>query len=232
MGSYLDSIFTNNILKNEIKTIFEIGSRDLIDADKLQRFYNAPVYAFECNPDCLIECEKNKNLLNNDNIHLIRKAISNIKGTIDFFPFDLQKYNNMGSSSALLIDFTMREKHDPDYNRNNCQSCIKVETISIDDFCKDNTIIPDMLCIDVQGYELNVLNSCINTLDKIKYIILETSIQSTYVNGATFSQISDFLKTKGFEYKSSNMFNYHFPDMNKRGFSEFDSLFINKNIIS
>jgi hypothetical protein len=73
MGSYLDSIFTNNIQKNEIKTIFEIGSRDLIDANRLQIFYGADVYAFECNPDCLIECEKNKNLFNNDKIHLIKR---------------------------------------------------------------------------------------------------------------------------------------------------------------
>ncbi len=59
--SYFD--FIDKINNNEIKTIFELGSRDLIDAIKLSNYFeDATLYAFECNTDFLIEC--NKNLFN------------------------------------------------------------------------------------------------------------------------------------------------------------------------
>ena len=37
MNNYLEEIFKNNIDKNKVKTVFELGSRDLIDAIKLQK---------------------------------------------------------------------------------------------------------------------------------------------------------------------------------------------------
>ena len=57
------SEFFKRIHNKQIKTIFELGSRDLIDAIKLLNYFESSnVYAFECNPDCLVEC--NKNILN------------------------------------------------------------------------------------------------------------------------------------------------------------------------
>ena len=50
--------FVNKFNKDEVKIIFELGSRDLIDAVKLHDYYKCKIYAFECNPDCLIECNK------------------------------------------------------------------------------------------------------------------------------------------------------------------------------
>jgi hypothetical protein len=51
--SYCD--FFSLIDSNKIKTIFELGSRDLIDAIKLLDYFkDSKAYAFECNPDCLI----------------------------------------------------------------------------------------------------------------------------------------------------------------------------------
>ena len=36
MNNYLEDIFKNNIDKNKVKTVFELGSRELIDSIKLQ----------------------------------------------------------------------------------------------------------------------------------------------------------------------------------------------------
>ena len=50
--SYYD--FLDKIDKSKVHTIFELGSRDLIDAIKLDcNFNDSKVYAFECNVDCL-----------------------------------------------------------------------------------------------------------------------------------------------------------------------------------
>ena len=73
--SYLEPIFLENIDKSAVQTIFELGSRDLLDAHKLQDYYDCLVYAFECNPDCLEICDSVIETFNNDNIVLVKKAV-------------------------------------------------------------------------------------------------------------------------------------------------------------
>lgn len=230
--SYLLQLFTDNINKDKVKTTFELGSRDLQDAVLLKNYYNCKVYAFECNPDCLVECNKTMATFNESDksqIYLINKAVSLDNGDITFYPFDLTKYNNMGSSSLLKIDFSMRNRSDPDYNRTNPQKEITVKGIRLDTFMTDNNISNiDLLCIDLQGYELNALKSLGDKINKVRYIITECSIQNTYINGASFLELHAFLEQNGFTYVCSNKFGINFPNTTLTGFSEFDALFINK----
>jgi FkbM family methyltransferase len=228
--SYFD--FISKINSKEIKTIFELGSRDIIDAIALvNKFDDAKVYAFECNADCLIECHKNLSKLNEDHkskVFLIDKAVSITDGEVIFYPFDLTKYNNMGASSMLKIDFSLRNTNDSDYNKPNPQKEIKVDGIRLDTFINKNQIKNiDLLCIDLQGYELNAIKSLGDHLNKVKYIITECSIVSTYTNGSSFKDLNEYLNTYNFKYISSNKFGDHFPNLSLTGFSEFDALFIN-----
>jgi len=230
--SYLEDIFTGHIEKEDVKVIFELGSRDLIDAFKLQRYYNAKVYSFECNPDCIVECEKNlaaAGLIEQENIILTKKAISIDDGPITFYPFDLTKYNNMGASSLLKIDFSKRGVTDPDYNLACPQHEITVTGTRLDTFMIENNISTiDMLCIDLQGYELNAIKSLGENLHKVKYIITECSIQNTYTNGTTFEELNQYLSRFNFSYMCSSEFLHRFPDMNRAGMCEFDALFMNQ----
>ena len=99
------------------------------------------MYAFKCNPDCLAECNKNLSNLEN-NLFLIDKAVSIVDDDeISFYPFDLSKYNNMGSSFMLKIDFSKRNINDPDYNRENPQIEIKVKGIRLDTFIDENIFV-------------------------------------------------------------------------------------------
>ena len=230
--SYLQ--FNKSIDKKEVKTIFELGSRDLIDAKKLINHYNNAIcYSFECNPDCLIECKKNKANFNkdeNERIILIENAVSIDNNKVLFRPFDLSIYNNMGSSSMLEIDFSMRNKDDPDYNKGKVQKEIEVNGIRIDTYMENNNIQNiDLLCIDLQGYELQAIKSMGEKIKTVKYIITECSIVSTYKNGAIFSELNDYLEKYGFKYNNSTKFEHKFPNLKKKGFSEFDALFINKS---
>ena len=58
------------------------------------------MYAFECNPDCIVECNKQLQSMDQpakEHITLVDKVVSLIDGDdISFFAFDLTKYNNMG----------------------------------------------------------------------------------------------------------------------------------------
>jgi hypothetical protein len=89
--------FKNFINKDDVRVIFELGSRDLNDAVELIEYYNAKVYAFECNPDCIIQCEKKMENMDDklkQNLVFVNKAVSFTDGVVSFFPFDLNKYNN------------------------------------------------------------------------------------------------------------------------------------------
>jgi FkbM family methyltransferase len=227
--------FNNNINKTTVKTIFELGSRDLIDASKLIEHYDdAKCYSFECNPECLIQCKKNIEKFSdeqNSRIILVEKAVSLYNKRVIFRPFDLSIYNNMGASSMLEIDFSLRKKTDPDYNRGKVQKEIEVDGIRIDTYMKNNNIHNiDLLCIDLQGYELEAIKSLGEKIKTVKYIITECSIQSTYKNGATFIELNDYLEKHGFRYNNSNKFGYNFPNLKMEGFTEFDSLFIRENL--
>jgi FkbM family methyltransferase len=229
--------FFAKIDSNQIKTVFELGSRDLIDSVKLvDYFQDSKLYAFECNPDCLQECYHNINKLDENQkkrLFLIDKAVSITNDKVSFYPFNLQKYDNMGSSSMLKIDFSVRNKDDPDYNKENPQEEIIVDGVRLDTFVDENHIENiDLLCIDLQGYELNAIKSLGIHLHKVKYIITECSIVSTYTNGATFNELNDYLTNYNFKYISSNTFKNNFPDVTLTGFSEFDALFINQSALT
>ena len=235
MGSYLDQLFVDTINKENVKVVFELGSRDLKDAVKLINHYNCPVYAFECNPDCLQECEKTLSKIDQttkDKLCFERTAVSLVDGPVTFYPFDLTKYNNMGSSSMLKIDFSKRNLSDPDYNRPNPQKEITVPGTRLDTYLKGKNINIDLLCMDLQGYELNALKSLGSRLHDVKYIITECSIENTYVGGPSFKELEVYLAQFNFEYKCSNAFNYSYPDLSLTGSSEFDALFINKSFIN
>jgi len=226
--------FLNEINSKQITTIFELGSRDLIDATNLlNHFTDSNLYAFECNTDCLVECNKNLSKLEENKknrLFLIDKAVSITNGDVTFYPFDLQKYNNMGASSMLKINFSLRNKDDPDYNLPNPQTEIKVNGTRLDTFIDENKIKNvDLLCIDLQGYELNAIKSLGVHLNKVKYIITECSIISSYTNGANFTELNEYLTTYNFKYVSSNKFGKNYPDLSLKGYSEFDALFINES---
>ena len=225
--SYLEPIFLENIDNTAVKTIFELGSRDLLDAHKLQDYYDCMVYAFECNPDCLEVCDTIIASFHNDRIHLVKKAVSLENGPITFYPFDLVKYNNMGASSMFKIDFSRRDPCDPDCQCPNPQTEIIVEGTRLDTYMEEYGIdTVDLLCVDLQGYELNALKSLGKKLETAKYIITECSIDSTYIGGASFAELVEYLMEAGFKYRCSNLFGYTYPKLDVSGFSEFDALFI------
>ena len=234
-------IFENYIKNENIKTIFELGSRDLIDAIKLYKKYNSKIYSFECSPDCLKECYKTIFDMDDEtkkNIELIEKAVCIENNLIDFYMFDVNKVNNIGASSLLINNFSNRYYHDPDLKKGMCQIKINVEGIRLDSFCMERKINNiDLIWMDLQGYELMALKSLGNYLKNVKYIYTECSINPTYINGVDFIELSEFLFENNFEYITSDEFKENLPRNNElkniKNFGiciEFNSFFKNKNL--
>jgi len=210
-----------NIAPTDITGIFEVGSRDCLDAISLSKSFNQKVYAFEANPEAIELCRKNIGGL--ANVVLIPKAVTEVDGSVEFLPFDTEKYNNIGASSLFEIDWTTnRDKGSPDYDRGVVQKRIKVPSLRLDTFCKEIQLIPELICLDCQGAELIVLKSLGATLSKVKYIISECSTVSTYKGGCSFDELYGYLKTFGFNCEFSRMSNQISSQI-----SEFDAFFKN-----
>ena len=136
----------------------------------------------------------------------------------------------MGSSSLLKIDFTTRDRNDPDYNRPNPQKEVTVPGTRLDTFIDQTGVTPDMLCMDLQGYELNALKSMGQYIHKTRYIITECSLKSTYTSGVSFSELNEYLNSVGFTYVCSNKFGSTVPNSSLTGYCEFDALYENTRL--
>jgi hypothetical protein len=74
-----------------------------------------------------------------------------------------------------------------------------VQGIRLDDWIKKEQIKRiDLLCVDVQGAALKVLQGLGENLADIKYIITEADYDDQYVGQAFYAEINDFLIANGF----------------------------------
>jgi FkbM family methyltransferase len=188
-GSYLFPQFLQHIKKENIKVIFEAGSRDLLDAIMLRNYYNnAKIYAFECNPEGIEICKHN--LQNENNIYFFEEALTDIDGQKTFYSFDSNKTkeHNHGVSSFFKHN---NEKYVP-------QNAINVNCTKIDTFCEKHNIKEvDMFCFDMQGGEYSALCGATNILKTVKYIFLENDGHS-YSGTPDYALIEELLNNLSF----------------------------------
>jgi FkbM family methyltransferase len=192
ISSYLNKRFTSRINGNIIQTIIECGGRDGLDALALYNHYHpSRVYVFECNPEAIELCRNN--LKANPFIKLIEKAVYNENKIVDFYPTDMKrsKDKNLGASSML-------------WHRDNkvefFQKKIQVEAIRLDTFMKEVGLKKiDLLCLDVQGVELQVLEGLGSRLWSVQHIITEVCFEHYYEGDVLFKEVRRFLDGRGFD---------------------------------
>ncbi len=78
-----------------------------------------------------------------------------------------------------------------------------------------------LLKLDVQGYELEVLKGGEKTLTILDYILVEANLEQLYVNQPSFTQVNNYLNSKGFEL--SDMLDFNLGAKNK--YIEIDLLY-------
>jgi len=199
-GAYLQ--FTNEIQKNEIDTILELGSRDGKDAVLLRDYFDAEVIAFECNPKQADVC--GYRLRDEPNILFSDLAVWDHTGTIPFYPV---VNGNAGASSAF--------KADPAYPYETYQQTeVEVPCVRLDEFCAQHEIEPDLICMDLQGSELAALRGMGSMLNaqNLRHIISEIQFSPVYQDAPTHSDLTEFLNPFGFEEALSIGVNTWFGD--------------------
>ena len=192
-SSYLNEIFTC-YYDPSFKNIVNVGSRDGIDDMQLSDFFrDATIHSFECNPEMIPTCIKN---IKCDRIKFNPIGLGDKEGELEFFAYSA---DNPGASSFFKRIDASSTQH----------SVGKVKISTIEKYAKDIPII-DLLCMDVQGFELNILKGCGERIRDIRYIVLEQpkeranplylpeGIHSKYIGAPKSSDIQTFLLINGF----------------------------------
>ncbi len=188
-------------LPSMVHSIVEVGSRDCVDAIFLSTVFNCEVIAFEPNPSQTKVCKRNIADSLHSSITLRTEALSNKNHLIDFFAVDTARYDNSGASGLFLIDFSNREKKDPDRNHAQIQIPLKVEAVRWDSLHLPS---PELLVMDCEGAELLVLEGFGEELKKVKFVVLEVSQVALGQGACTFRQIDKFMIKNHFKFVASS----------------------------
>jgi hypothetical protein len=193
-GAYLDNEFTKHINKNDIRNIVEMGARECKDTIALAEYYSSSsIYAFECNPDTIGLCEHNLNLVEDEmkkRIHFFPYGVGSKQENKKFYRFVQE--NNPGASSFLprIHDFHKQQETEQ------VLTIVKVENII--EKLQLNSI--DLVCADIQGFELEALKGFGKYLNTVKYIITEIPKEvSLYKDAPSREEMLNYFKMNNFE---------------------------------
>lgn len=149
---YIAKIIKNNLSQNNI--FFDVGAYygywTLFSSQIVGK--SGRVVAFEPSPSFNI---LQKNIKFKNNCKAYNNCVSNRNSKMIFFA------QGESSSSSLVEGITkINEEKRPGIEINS----IETETITLDSFCKDNKILPNLIKIDVEGHEFKVLEGTIDLL--------------------------------------------------------------------
>lgn len=165
--------------------------------------------------DPLIPQIKMHRLCSSKNVQLHSYAISSVSGSREFFIA-----SNQGESSSLLEP----SHHLQEYPNINFDK-IKTEAKRLSDL--SFFAVSDVMVLDVQGSELDVLNSAFPVgLNHLSVIICEYSLVPLYKSSADLSSISKFLESLNFRLAFTTS-----PYISCRECTA-DAVFINRKILS
>ena len=196
-STYLEKRFLEKIDREEVDVIFELGAHEGYDAIKLHKWYQRPVYAFECHPDSIKNIKTNCKYY--PQVRLVEKAVADITGEIPFFcsywtadssiyRFQLSTLKRNNRSNWPKVKHMYESQHE-----------ITVQATRLDEWCAENGINHiDLLCIDIQGATLPALKGLGAMLDRVKYIITEVEYRQVYQGEPVFPDIHKFMTNRGF----------------------------------
>jgi FkbM family methyltransferase len=133
--------------------------------------------------------------------------------------------NNWTNSSSLLstTDLFQQEVAGVDIT-----SKIQIPVVKLDEYVRGKSLpIPDLIKIDVQGYEKEVIEGGVDTITKAKYCFMEMSFQSLYDGSPLFGDLYQTMVDLGFRLVGVSS-----PMIGKSGTPlQVDGLFANQRIV-
>lgn len=185
---HIDSLELLELIKKDASinnpVIFDIGS-NIGTWTLLAKaiFPQAAIHAFEPLKQHALSFKKNCHSLNNVHLHEYCAGNENSTGIINVSSF---------SDSSSLLEATPLE-----YEYYNIKKIgeEKVAIKRLEDLINENALpLPDIIKLDVQGFELEALKGMGPLLTDVKYIICEVSFKKIYQNQALFLEIANYLE--------------------------------------
>ncbi len=200
-------------LKNEIPNldlIIDVGANSGQFSKVASHFYPlSNLMVFEPLPNLYPKIAKL--FKNNPNINTYNIALGNETGTIKF------NKNKFGHISSIL-DINSENNHYPKQENDLTQIEVGIKTLDSFNLLNKGKVL---LKLDIQGYELEVLKGAEKALNTINYIVVEANLEQLYTNQPSFTEMNNYLNSKGFEVKGMLDFNLG----NKNKFIEIDLLY-------
>lgn len=105
-------------------------------------------------------------------------------------------------SSSLL---PMAEVHKQEWPQSASHTDVEVELLPLDDWARDSAPLqgPLLVKIDVQGFELHVIDGGVGTLAKAEVVVLEASFHEFYEGQPLFADIHARMQALGFVYRGN-----------------------------
>jgi len=210
--------------KNDEIIIFDVGCCEGEDTIRYHIFFpNCKIYSFEPHPENFSKTKNNLKKYNIDSSNVYNLALSDSESVLDFYvseghPNNLPKSNDWdygNKSSSILPSKELHQRYD--WLRLN--NVIKVNSTTLDNFCKKNAIEKiDLLHLDVQGAEILVLTGGKNIIKSTKLVWLEAETVELYENQPLKNDVIDFMSSINFK-KIKEVDNYLSSDI----------LFVNEN---
>ncbi len=193
----LDDLFLREniwLIDRGIKAIIDIGSNEGQFAEKFSHLFPlANFYCFEPLPDVLDVLEKK--FSENKNFHFFKYALGEEDGS------KIINRNEYSPSSSIL---SMKDAHKEAFDFARKETGEEIVIKKLDDIRELSEIEkPYLVKIDVQGYELPVIDGGTNIIKNADMIIIETSFVQLYEESPLFEDIYKKLIKIGFVYAGS-----------------------------
>lgn len=196
MTYYHDKRFLQH-LDLPITNIIEVGARYGNESIELSKIFpDALIYSFECNP-LTIDMAR-KNLENMKNIFFFDYGLGDKNEYVPFYSY--MKCNDGASSLLKRIDFKETQR----------QTGLTYVKKLVDVIKEIDIEYIDLLCMNVQGYELNILKGADDFIKNIKFVIMEEpkpiinenylphGVHSKYMGAPTPQEIRQFMIDNNF----------------------------------
>jgi len=201
---------------HNIKTIIDIGAnKGQFTLAARYVFPKAKIISFE--PLAHPAKKFNQLFKNDNNIVLHRSAIGTEKKTL------AMHVSKREDSSSLLPIGAKQSSIFPGTDESHTEN---IMVSPLNRFISSSDLnLTTLLKIDVQGYELNVLNGCIDLIDKFDYIYVECSFIELYEGQALADEVINYLAE--YSFKPKGVYNTFYD---KHGTAvQTDILFINNS---
>ncbi len=170
--------------------IIDCGAHDGTDSIELAKILGGEVHAFEPVADIYERLIKKTNA--NKNIHCYKLALSDQSGRQFFY---VSEGASDASSSLMEPQDHLKDHPDTTFTKK-----IEVQTETLDRWALLNKINKvDMLWLDMQGFEMQMLQASNEIFQTVSVIHTEVSMKETYKGVPTYDRFRKFLETKGFE---------------------------------